>query len=242
MRNIKIFLFGVLTIVYGTVGHASEIQDESLQKTCNFQQQYCESLLDYSFSDPSLLQKALSPRTLEFERLEFLGDRVLGLAMAHLLYLRKPLARVDKLAKIFEEIVSKEILAEVYKTLDMSTHLISSEFYTVPSDQPIGKKTASDIVEALLGAVYIDNGMTAARECVERLFPGFFDFKQEEKLICSFSRSRRQISFEDLGVLQREISYHFKNPLLLQEAFIHSSANGGSFRKLAFLGNQLIAS
>lgn len=235
---IKNLLFYVLILFCATTGYASDPQDEPPQ---NIQRTYFEDALDYRFSDPSLLQKACSPRTFEFERLEFLGDRIVGFSIAHLLYLQNPSAKVHQHAKVFEQLVSKEILAKIYEHLNIPVRLIASDSYLPPLNGSISKKTASDVIEALLGAIYKDNGMDAAQECVRKLFSQFFDFTEEKKPVFFRQSSRQNNSFEELTFLQQNISYYFKNIFLLQSAFVHSSAGGGYFKGLAFLGNRVLA-
>jgi ribonuclease-3 len=145
------------------------------------------------------------------------------------------------LAQLFGHLTSKKVLAEVYINLNFPSTLISSEFYKAPLAGPIAEKTASDIIEALLGAVYRDKGMEPSQECVKKLFSAYIEHRPKTKAISSFPLPQQKISFPDLDILQRRISYHFKNVMLLQAAFIHPSAHGRNFEKLAFLGTRVLA-
>ncbi|MBW8310073.1 MAG: hypothetical protein K0M45_10660 [Candidatus Paracaedibacteraceae bacterium] len=241
MNKIKVFLICFLGLLYSLSGHSCEIQGERPRKISQLQFHPFETLLDYKFSDPELLQKASAPRSQGFERLEFLGDRVLGLGIACLLYYCYPSAKVESLAQLFGYLTSKKVLAEVYINLEVPPTLISSEFYKAPLAGPIAEKTASDIIEALLGAVYKDKGMGPSQECVKKLFSPYIEHGPKAKAISAFSLPQQKLSFPDLDILQRRISYHFKNVMLLQAAFIHPSAHGRNFEKLAFLGTRVLA-
>jgi dsRNA-specific ribonuclease len=95
--------------------------------------------------------KALQPRTKAFERLEFLGDRVLGLITAHMLYKCYPLKNIGWLAEAFSKLVSKPSLLRIYKACHIDSSLLASSSYQAPVMGPIAEKTASDIIEALIG-------------------------------------------------------------------------------------------
>lgn len=99
-----------------------------------------------------------------YERLEFLGDRVLGLAVAHWLYDRLD-APEGKLALRLNAMVSRQMCAEVGRGIGLPAHLrISKQAHADggrDSDNILG-----DVMEALLGAQFIDNGYQAACEVV----------------------------------------------------------------------------
>ncbi|MFA6219236.1 MAG: ribonuclease III [Erythrobacter sp.] len=104
----------------------------------------------------------------DYQRLEFLGDRVLGLAIADWLYARSE-APEGKLAQRLNAIVSRGMCAEVARAIDLPPHVRISKQARADggrdSDNILG-----DVVESLLGAQYLDNGFTQARALVHRLF------------------------------------------------------------------------
>ncbi|MBI4723540.1 MAG: ribonuclease III [Rhodomicrobium sp.] len=124
---------------------------------------------------PELLEEALthaSARTaqgLDNERLEFLGDRVLGLSVAAMLYAQFPDARERELASRYNALVRKERCAEVAESLGLGPHLIMA----ASEARSGGRKKSvilADACEALLGAIYVDGGFAAAEAVVRRLW------------------------------------------------------------------------
>ena len=101
-----------------------------------------------------------------FERLEFLGDRVLGLVIAELLYDRFPETDEGGLAKRLNALVRKETCAHVAENIDLGAYLLMS-----PGEVEAGGRAKMAILgnacEALIGALYLDGGLEAARGFVE---------------------------------------------------------------------------
>ena len=133
--------------------------------------------LGYQFIDPDLLTLALSHRSVAAEnneRLEFLGDSILGLVVTDSLYREFPQAREGDLSRMRSHIVRGESLAEVAKQLALGPDLLlgSGE---MKSGGHRRDSILGDTVEALIGAVYLDRGIEAAREIVTAWFKSFFD-------------------------------------------------------------------
>jgi ribonuclease-3 len=136
-----------------------------------------ESSLGHTFRDRDLLKRALThvsavtsgKRHETYQRLEFLGDRVLGLAISQLLYDMFPKAEEGELSRRLADLVRKESCAEVARVWDVGSHL-----YLGPGESQTGgrDKTAilGDVCEALIGAVFVDAGYEAARALVLRGF------------------------------------------------------------------------
>ena len=135
-----------------------------------------EALLGYTFKDRGLLTEALihsSARTenggRDNERLEFLGDRVLGLSIAALLFARLPQAREVELARHFNALVCKASCAEVARRLELGSHIIMA----VSEARSGGRRKEvilADACEALLGAILVDGGTSVAEAAVNRLW------------------------------------------------------------------------
>ena len=126
--------------------------------------------LGHDFSDPALLNLALthaSARTAgnpdeDNERLEFLGDRVLGLAIAELLADTFPKAREGELARWFNHLVRAETCAEIAQAWDLGDFILMSGGEAGSGGRR--KKTIlANTCEAVLGAVFADGGYVAAR-------------------------------------------------------------------------------
>ncbi len=133
-----------------------------------------EARLGHSFADPALLQEALTHastlsagKRISYERLEFLGDRVVGLAVAALLIESFPNEAEGPLAKRFAVLVSRETLAEVAGDLDLADAIVMA-----PSEEAGGGRennaTLADVCEAVIGAVFKDGGYEAAAGLVQR--------------------------------------------------------------------------
>lgn len=130
-----------------------------------------EERIGYRFRDPGLLRLALSHASLAHEennqRLEFLGDAVLGMAVAHLVYELFPRDREGELARRLAALVRGETLAVIARNLNLGDHLILG----TSEKQVSGEQNASnleDALEALIGAVYLDGGYPAAESFVRR--------------------------------------------------------------------------
>ncbi|WP_353651048.1 ribonuclease III [Nakamurella sp. A5-74] len=105
------------------------------------------------------------------ERLEFLGDSVLGIVITERLYLQHPTLPEGQLAKLRASIVNMHALAGVAREIDLGSliRLGNGEELTGGRDKP---SILADGVEATLGAVYLQFGLETSREVVHRLFEG----------------------------------------------------------------------
>jgi len=127
--------------------------------------------LAYEPLDPALFEAALTHRSASGrnnERLEFLGDAVLNLVAADRLYRRYPVASEGDLSRLRARVVSAEPLAGIAQELELgdALQLGSGELKTGGFRR---QSILADALEALIGAVYLDRGMDAARTLVERL-------------------------------------------------------------------------
>lgn len=127
---------------------------------------------DYRFRDPELLRLALTHRSSgspHNERLEFLGDAVLGLVIGELLYRRFPELDEGALSRLRARLVSGEYLAGVAQTLDLPAWVRLG-----PGERKAGgarrKNILAGTLEAVIGAVYLDGGLAACLGCIERWF------------------------------------------------------------------------
>ena len=127
-----------------------------------------ECKLHYVFEDPLLLALALTHRSAakrNNERLEFLGDSILGMIVSEYLYLQIPSASEGELSRMRSLVVRKESLVEIAGLMDLSVHLELGHGEIKSGTQTRGSILA-DTVEALIGAIYIDGGFASARDCV----------------------------------------------------------------------------
>jgi len=136
-----------------------------------------DRLLGVRFRDASLRETALTHRSYAFEngldvnneRLEFLGDAVLGVVVTDMAFREFPEMPEGELAKLRAAIVNMGALAEVARDLGIGRYVRLGK-----GEEMSGGRDKSSILadafEALLGAVYLDRGMTAARRLIVRLF------------------------------------------------------------------------
>ena len=130
------------------------------------------SALGYAFSDPEAVQRALTHRSASGannERLEFLGDSVLNLAVADLLFSRYPVATEGDLTRARASLVRREALAAAAREAGVGAYLVLGA-----GEQRSGGRDRdsilADAVEALFGAIYLEGGYGAVRGAVERIF------------------------------------------------------------------------
>lgn len=133
-----------------------------------------EKALAFEFIDHALLVQALTHRSAggrNNERLEFLGDAVLGSVIAIELFQRFPKAREGELSRYRAILVRRESLAELARSLDIGNylHLGSGERKSGGFRRD---SILADALEAVLGAIYLDQGFEACQRCILTLFSG----------------------------------------------------------------------
>ncbi|HQH26294.1 MAG TPA: ribonuclease III [Oligoflexia bacterium] len=135
-----------------------------------------EERLGFKFQDRTLLGRALTHRSAlglreraDYERLEFLGDAVLDLSVAHLLSDLHPDAREGELSKMRAALVNTQALAAVARQLDLGPfiRLGRGELASGGAERP---SILADVMEAVIGAVYRDSSYEAALAMIERIF------------------------------------------------------------------------
>jgi ribonuclease-3 len=134
-----------------------------------------ETTIGYRFSDPVLLERALTHisalkgqgRTGSYQRLEFLGDHVLGLAVSEMLFEAFPKAEEGELSRRLADLVRRESCADVARVIDLgaSLRLGASE---IRAGGRARIAILADVCESVIGAVFLDGGYAAARALVER--------------------------------------------------------------------------
>jgi ribonuclease III len=137
-----------------------------------------EERIGYRFEDPSQLEIALTHisalrgarnRAGSYQRLEFLGDHVLGLVISDMLYRAFPKADEGELSRRLADLVRKETCTEIARSIDLGAAIRVGS-----SENSAGARTRpailADVCEAVIGAVYLDGGYKAAEQLVERLW------------------------------------------------------------------------
>jgi len=136
-----------------------------------------ENIIGYHFHDQGLLRLSLTHRSYAYvcdeypssnERLEFLGDSVLGLVIAELLFKDHPGLREGELTKLKALLVSETTLADVAIASGLNRYLLLA-----PEEDRAGGRErpsiVSDAFESVLGAIFLDGGLDSARDVIVRL-------------------------------------------------------------------------
>lgn len=157
------------------MGHSSKVRGQ--KRFGNL-----EKRLGYTFSDYADLERALthasvrkrSDNSFHYQRLEFLGDRVLGLAVAEVLFKRYPNANEGELSLRLNALVKGKTLAEISDELELH------EFIRTGGDlkELTGKRMQSvraDVLEALIASIYLDGGLPAAVAFIKRFWKDRLD-------------------------------------------------------------------
>jgi ribonuclease III len=159
-----------------------------------------------------------SERGASYERLEFLGDSVLELAVAHALYDRHPDFSEGKLAKVRSHVVSRASCAEVARQLDLGKRLVERA-----SDQPKdelerlaeNRNVLAAVIEAALGAVFLQHGFAAIEDAVVAAFSKQIEHAlttrvdQKTDLQEVLARTGRHVNYVEIAVEGPPHERHF---------------------------------
>lgn len=157
--------------------HKPPLPPDDLAKTLD----HLQVALAYRFRDPSLLVASLVHRSYHGataetgpnksnERMEFLGDSVLSLVVNEYLYQEYPAKSEGELTKMKSVVVSKQVLAHLAKRIQLGKYVLLSD-----NAQRAGvsemESVLADTLEAVFGAVFLDGGFQAARDCILGVLP-----------------------------------------------------------------------
>ena len=136
-----------------------------------------EERIGHSFAELALLESALThisalsgkSRAGSYQRLEFLGDHVLGLVVSEMLFRAFPKADEGELSRRLADLVRKETCAEIARAIDLGAVI---KLGTSEANSGGRRRTAilADVCESLIGAVFLDGGYPAAATVIERLW------------------------------------------------------------------------
>jgi ribonuclease-3 len=129
-------------------------------------------MLGYSFKDKALLRHALTHPSMakgqtDYQRLEFLGDRVLALVIAEELYRQNPSHREGQMANMHSNLVRGGVCGEIGRQLGVSDFIAVGQS-EMRKGVNLNNTVIGDVVEALIGAIYLDSGLEAAKSFVLR--------------------------------------------------------------------------
>jgi ribonuclease III len=133
----------------------------------------CQRRIDYVFRDPALLVAAFTHasgaqhRLASNERLEFLGDAILGFVVCETLYHLFPDSLEGDLTRIKSVVVSRETCGRISERLQLIDFLIVGKGLSL--NRPVPESVLSDLFESLVAAIYIDGGLEPVRSLVSRM-------------------------------------------------------------------------
>ena len=202
-----------------------------------------QGILGHTFKDPAILSAALTHSSLRkqartsYERLEFLGDRVLGLIVADLLLKRFPKETEGDLAKRQAALIKRDTLADVGRDIGLGPFLKMSkgEEQAGGRDNP---NLLSDTMEALMAALYLDGGLRAARQFVEPLWDPLIEAEKHPPKDAKTALQERtqalRLGLPSYALVKRQGPDH--DPLFVAEVAVanHKAAQGqGKSKQIA---------
>jgi ribonuclease-3 len=163
----------------------------------------CEERIGYRFSDRGLLQSALThasgadSRLASNERLEFLGDAILGAVVCELLFHRYPDYLEGDLTKIKSIVVSRQTCARISEALGMQEFLILGKGMTTHPIVP--SSLLANVFESLIAAIYLDGGDRAARRFIEGFVVPEIELAVEGELGRNYKSLLQQLAQREFG-------------------------------------------
>ncbi len=141
--------------------------------------------IGYVFKDETLIQLALTHRSkgnTNNERIEFLGDSIVNFTIAEALYLKFPKADEGKLSRLRADMVRGTTLAEIARDFELGEFLLlgSGELKSGGYNR---ESILADVVEAIIGAIYLDTGMDAVQERILSWYKTRLDNLSEDKVV-----------------------------------------------------------
>jgi len=140
-----------------------------------------ETLLDHRFNNAKQLETALTHSSVEggnnYERLEFLGDRVVGLAVADILIQKFPHEAEGNLAKRHAMLVQGHTLADIAKDIKLGDHIVFSDAERAAGGAD-NENILADCIESVIGALYLDSSFEKCRKIIAALWGNRFDAMQ----------------------------------------------------------------
>ncbi|MCE9545487.1 MAG: ribonuclease III [Planctomycetia bacterium] len=169
----------------------------------------CERRIGYVFRDKEILRSALTHasgaqhRLASNERLEFLGDAILGAVVCELLYRQYPEYLEGDLTKIKSMVVSRQTCAKISEALGLEEFLILGK--GMASSPNVPPSLLSDVFESLVAAIYLDDAGTAARDFIERFIGPEVELAASGEMGGNYKSLLQQLAQRDFGTTP---SYH----------------------------------
>jgi ribonuclease III len=176
----------------------------------------CEKVIGYRFNDATFLQEALTHasgadhRLVSNERLEFLGDAILGAIVCDLLFRKYPEYLEGELTKIKSVVVSRTTCAKISEELGMSEFLVLGKGMGSQSMTP--SSVLADVFESLIAAIYLDGGFEAARRFITRHIEPEIEAAVEGQGGVNHKSSLQQVAQRDFGATPTYVLLDEKGP------------------------------
>ena len=180
-----------------------------------------EEIISYNFKNKKLLENALIhpsyitenkkkiiKEVSDFERLEFLGDRVLGLAISSIIYKKFNKNNEGDLSKKLSYLVQKNFLYKIAINLKIDRFLIFSS----KKNKKMNISILSDSIESLIGAIYLDGGFTNAKKFINTTWGPYFNVEdknmQDSKTKLQELSQQKQKKLPQYNLIQKEGPSH----------------------------------
>jgi ribonuclease-3 len=176
----------------------------------------CQDVIGYRFSNVTLLQEALTHasgadhRLASNERLEFLGDAILGAIVCELLYRKFPDYLEGDLTKIKSAVVSRQTCAKISEVLGIDQFLVIGKGMGSRADTP--SSVFADVFESLIGAIYLDGGIAAARHFIVRHIGPEIDAAVDGDGAANYKSNLQQVAQREHGVTPTYLLLDEKGP------------------------------
>lgn len=180
-----------------TTAEQFEFQPQTLDEKLTF----CEQVLGYRFNDRELLELCLTHssvatnRLASNERLEFLGDSILGAVVCEMLFHRFPEEPEGEMTRLKSALVSRRTCAHISQRLDLGAALLLGK--GLLSKDKIPPSILAAVFEALVAGVYLDGGLESVRAMIERVISPELEDIVERDRMRNFKSALQQFAQKD---------------------------------------------
>nr|WP_303652843.1 ribonuclease III [Paludisphaera mucosa] len=163
----------------------------------------CQAVLGYEFRDADLLREALTHasganhRLASNERLEFLGDAILGAVVCEMLFRQFPDYQEGDLTRIKSIVVSRRTCARISESLSLDLYLFLGKGMGAGDQTP--PSVLADVFESLIGAIFLDGGMSAAAQFIVRYMGPEIESADEGQNGLNYKSNLQQAAQRDFG-------------------------------------------
>ncbi|MBM79475.1 MAG: ribonuclease III [Planctomycetaceae bacterium] len=163
----------------------------------------CDDVLEYQFQDRELLKRCLThasiarTRLQSNERLEFLGDAIMGAIVCEALYLRFPQHPEGELTRIKSIVVSRTTCAKVTEQLGLQNYIFLGK--GLSANRQIPQSILAAVLESVVAGIYLDGGMEAAKEFVSRIITSRIESAAESAHGENYKSMLQQLAQKSLG-------------------------------------------